>query len=301
MKKIIIILLVLIGNFYNIEAQETIVLHGKIIDESTGDGIPFSTIEIMGKGIGTVANSDAVFSIKLSKINLNDTLSFRSLGYINKKFLVNSLEPENKNQIQLKPKVYQLKEVIIETNIVSNKTVRLGTYKKKTRAGYHMNRWMQISIFMENNKNYKGIIKNVSYYILKSGNPKTPFRVRIYKRDKEKNCPGEELLKESLIVKPQKKQGWFSVDVSKYNILIPEEGYFVAMEWINAGDKYYYSKIIKENYVINYGQALGNCFDYKKPYTWFYYLGYEWRNDYKLLDNNYILNAMVTSEIKIFE
>jgi hypothetical protein len=301
MKKIIIILLVLIGNFCNIEAQETIVIHGKIIDESTGDGIPFATIEIMGKGIGTAANTEGKFDFETSKININDTLTISSLGYKQKTLTLNELLSYKDVQINLLKKVYFLPEVTISNSYTE--TLQLGNYKKSTKSGYRMSVGHQIAVFMENTENHQGIIKSVNFYIVNKSRfsinkPKTPFRVRIYKVDTLTNNPGEDLLTESIIVKP-KRSGWFTVDLSEYDLPVSIEGFFVAMEWILTDEKYYYKAKIHDHLVKGYGQELGNYFDTNIINTWTDYLGKGWRKHTK--KNGKSINALIFSEIQLYK
>jgi hypothetical protein len=128
--------------------------------------------------------------------------------------------------------------------------------------------------FIENRKKQIGWIKSVSYYIHPDGHPSTPFRTRIYDRDKNEK-PGEDLLNENIVVSA-KESGWFTIEISDYNIPFPKEGAFVMMEWINSGEEFYFVQEVsingkngqlqteKRKY---YGQSLGtvskkrrNCF-----------------------------------------
>ena len=269
-------------------------ISGLIRDSTTNQPIPYSTVEIMGKGKGTATNSSAFFSFSFTSDNINDTLLFRALGYYDKSIQMQKLQFDSTNTISLKPKIYPLQEVTVSHQSDISQTRVLGNYDKKVYSGWHMQNWMQVAVYIENDDNSSAIIDNVSFYIRKEGKPRTPFRIRIYAVDSISGNPGEELLKENLIVKP-KKSGWFTKDVSKYQINVPINGYFVAMEWINAGKKYYYFTKIRENKIRNYGQALGNqCANEDQKNTWVYTLGYGWNK------GSYGINALITSRIKYF-
>jgi hypothetical protein len=137
------------------------------------------------------------------------------------------------NTIALSTKDVLLSEVFVVPK--NYKTVKLGIRKKKPErkqiTSYYNNK---IGNFIENKAGEKGWLKTVSFYIHQTGCPKTPFRVGVYKLDNETKSPGETILNENVIVAAP-GTGWFSVDMSNYNIQFPEEGFFVVMEWINSG------------------------------------------------------------------
>ncbi len=56
-------------------------ISGTIVDEETGDPLPFATIALKNKGRGTVTNSNGEFQLKITHDCLNDTLSLSYLGF----------------------------------------------------------------------------------------------------------------------------------------------------------------------------------------------------------------------------
>ncbi len=184
------------------------------------------------------------------------------------------------------------------------KTIELGIFDKKPESKQVTNVYNnRIGNYIANKKQQIGWIKSVSFYIDAEGHPETPFRVRIYDLNKEKNCPGNDILNENLIVSA-KESGWFTIDLTNYNIQIPIEGIFVIMEWINSGDKYFYEKEMpKKNengetvkvYRKFYGQVIGSVLRQPEMITWGLTLGNDWI-PYKQYYKGYI-NAMIRTEI----
>jgi hypothetical protein len=218
--------------FYLVDAQD-FKLKGRIIDEKTKQALPYSTVEIYSLK-GTIADSEGNFSLNLkSDITNFDTIRFSHLGY--EVFSISMVDFENlrENTIALSTKDVLLSEVFVVPK--NYKTVKLGIRKKKPErkqiTSYYNNK---IGNFIENKAGEKGWLKTVSFYIHQTGCPKTPFRVGVYKLDNETKSPGETILNENVIVAAP-GTGWFSVDMSNYNIQFPEEGFFVVMEWINSG------------------------------------------------------------------
>jgi hypothetical protein len=56
-------------------------LSGKIIDQKKEDPIPYASVSIMNKPIGTISNIDGEFLLKLHPDNIQDTLIISSMGF----------------------------------------------------------------------------------------------------------------------------------------------------------------------------------------------------------------------------
>ena len=201
------------------------------------------------------------------KKNQNDTIEFYALGFKKKKMPINKLVKSENKLIKLKQVYFSIKEVKVKPK--KTKVVKLGVKNKKPW------KYQVASIFggkyghyIRNSNNMSGFIKSVSFYIAGVGHTDAPFRIRIYKHNKIKNCPGEDMLHENLIVQNKNGEGWFTVNISDYFIRFPENGMHIMMEWIYTDDKYYYTqeltKTMKDGVTKKkiqrklYGQSLGN-------------------------------------------
>jgi hypothetical protein len=282
MKRIIMSFFFLINIF--VIAQQNIVLSGQIFDETTGESIPYTTIEIFEKEIGTAANSNGIFSLQLPNDFINQTLSISALGYSKKEIQINN-EFDIKNcSIYLEPQIYTLPEFTFRD--LSGQTEQLGNIPVDKEFGGIFSGssiGKQVAVYMKTQTNYPAIIKSVSFHIEKKTRgfkrANTPFRIRIYGVDTISRGPGQDLIIEDLIVSGPKKGGWFTVDVSSYQIPVPENGFFVAMEWIYTDDKYSYTYVNKyKNNVTEtrYGQTLSMFFGNKESISWINPLGKKW-------------------------
>jgi hypothetical protein len=285
MKRIIMSFFFLINIF--VIAQQNIVLSGQIFDETTGESIPYTTIEIFEKEIGTAANSNGIFSLQLPNDFINQTLSISALGYSKKEIQINN-EFDIKNcSIYLEPQIYTLPEFTFR--YLSGQTEQLGNIPVDKEFGGIFSGssiGKQVAVYMKTQTNYPAIIKSVSFHIEKKTRgfkrANTPFRIRIYGVDTISRGPGQDLIIEDLIVSGPKKGGWFTVDVSSYQIPVPENGFFVAMEWIYTDDKYFYTYINKYNNNMKetkYGQSLHIYWWNKESISWRNPLGKKWIKD----------------------
>jgi hypothetical protein len=301
MKKQFLLICLLISAGYSF--GQSILLKGRIMDAETNEPLQFATIEIRSLLTGTIANENGVFELPIDSQNHNlDTLEFSYLGYAKSKISLADFLTSKDKIIFLKPSHVSLGEVVVMPK--KYKTVVLGITDNKPESKQISNIFnSKIGNYIANDKNKIGWIKSISYYMDAEGHPETPFRVRIYDLNKEKNCPGNDILNENLIVSAV-KSGWFTVDLTKYNLQFPLDGMFVMMEWINSGDQYFYEKEMptkndKGEMVKGvrkfYGQIIGSILRQPKMITWGLALGNDWI-PYKPFYKGYI-NAMIRAEI----
>lgn len=104
-------------------------------------------------------------------------------------------------------------------------------------------------------------------------NYKSKARIRVLSYNPKTNNPNIDIIRENLIL--TLKKGMNTIDISKYNIPMPKEGVFVAIEWLiieeNAYESVWYKNKIKHT-KISYGPILGANY-YEKPQTWLYWAG----------------------------
>lgn len=300
MRNIVLFLYILLSAGLN---AQNINISGTFKNEKTGEIIPFATIEILGKGIGCAANYKGIFTLEFPLTCSNDSVKCSSLAYATKVIALNFFNSNRSNiVIQLTPIAYTLKE--IEVFEPTSDIYKLGNYedKKKSYGGQLSKQETQIAVFMDCKKFKKFKIINASFYIAKTvGKPETPFRVRIYSVDERTGNPGNDLIPANIIIKGKRRGGWVTVDLSKYNLDAPSSGYFIAMEWINSGDEYYYQTYINiiNKVITNYGQVCSITKIIPFPNTWNYTYGYGWKKLDRKMNGEFYLNSMITSEIAI--
>ncbi len=304
-KIITVTLLIIVSSF--IGFTQDIILSGQIINTNNNQSIPFATIEIRSPldGIGVAADQTGVFELAIPERLINDTLLISSLGYNIKELPLSQLDVNQFLLITLLPKAYSLSEVKIFPKPIV--TSEFGILKRtpEMEGGLLTKELTQMAVFIENKDSLMGRIKSVSYYVKRrSGKPRTPFRVRLYDVDYGTGGPGNDLLTESLVVHPKQKGGWIEVNLLKYNLEIPENGVFVAMEWIRTKKKYEYKTIIRGNIIELYGQVLGHSIAYDKQTTWYNHYGKGWfkpeyRFESDITKRN--SNALIKLKLEVFE
>ncbi|SKC72091.1 carboxypeptidase-like regulatory domain-containing protein [Ohtaekwangia koreensis] len=113
-----IILFVLFIGFFEIHAQK-ITLSGKVIDKATGESLPFSSVVIKGKPIGTIANLSGEFDFHFPSEYRNDILVVSMLGYENFEAPVWSVINSGQKTIELNKSITMLDEVVVTDSLIA--------------------------------------------------------------------------------------------------------------------------------------------------------------------------------------
>lgn len=130
--------------FYFSFSQTKIKIEGVIYDEYENP-IPYGSIGITSKNIGTSSTLEGNFSFYISKNELSDILEISSIGYYTFKILISDYLDNVEKKIILKEKITELGEVVIETpkEIVKKalKSQKKNTVNDKHKLGMLYRRW----------------------------------------------------------------------------------------------------------------------------------------------------------------
>lgn len=113
--------LIITGSNHNSEADtpekskhlSTIIISGKLVNQESKEQIPYASISLFGKTLGTISNVDGEFALKIPPEYLKDTVVISCMGYARKSFLLDTLK-KGRLHITLEPIKIQLREVKVE-------------------------------------------------------------------------------------------------------------------------------------------------------------------------------------------
>jgi len=140
-------------------------IRGRVLDKTDKQPLPYTSIYLNGKSIGTVSNEEGSFLLKLSSDYIRDTLNISCIGYKNISAPVSSLINTNKDYL-LRTDVVSIQEVVIRklspvlllqsatnkitTNYPRKPAVLTSFYRETVKKG---NRYMMVSeAILENYK-----------------------------------------------------------------------------------------------------------------------------------------------------
>ncbi len=208
--------------------------NGIVLDSLSGKPVPGATISIPLKNLFYPANNNGVFTISNSNTKSTDSLYISCVGYRTKKITVRNLL--SKKEIYLSLNAINLSEVIIGSSTVA----KIGSKSKSGNVNYAYGPGTEEAVFMEESVHKRGIIQSVGFYLGKGplfskgvGDVTAPFRIKLYKVDTA-GMPGAQLIDDIIVVRANKNNHWFDVNLYQYQIENPDDGFFVAFVMLDA-------------------------------------------------------------------
>ena len=274
-------------------------IKGVIVDKDTKEPLPFSSIGLKNEQIGALSNEHGQFIVPAPTKNTNDSLIVVALGYARRAVLVKRGVAVPSLTIEVPKRAVELSNVVVKAGKIKN----LGLGARAANPGEGMIQGLpgsQYAFFVKNDKNKRlGTVRTVSFYIGENGFPREPFRVRLYRADGNYNAPNTDLLTENVVVSAPQGGQWYTVDLTPYNIIAPEEGFFVAMEWVVSGDKFFATNFMDD--YTPYGQIMRPTFEFKESRTWNYSMGKGWSLITAANSQGLRYNAMIKAEVDMIK
>ena len=279
--------------------SQQVQIKGTIVDKDTKEPLPFTSIGLKNEQIGALSNEHGQFMVPAPTKNAEDSLVIVALGYARRAVLVKQGVAVPNLTIEVPKRAVELSNVTVKAGKIKN----LGLGARSNDPGEGMIQGLpgsQYAFFVKNDKQKRlGNVRTVSFYIGENGFPREPFRVRIYKADGNYNSPNTDLLTENVVVSASRGGEWYTIDLTSYNIPAPTEGFFVAMEWIVGGDKFYSTNFM-DNYT-PYGQIMRPTFEFKESRTWNYSIGKGWSLITAANSQGLRYNAMIKAEVDMIK
>src|SRR6476646_2193186 len=299
MSKHLLLLALFIAAFTTSGWAQQAQLKGVIVDKDTKEPLPFSSIGLKNEQIGALSNEHGQFVVPAPTQNTADSLVVVALGYGRRAVLVKRGVAVASLTIELPKRAVALGNVTVKAGKIKN----LGLGSRSDDPGEGMIQGLpgsQYAFFVKNEKKKRlGNVRTVSFYIGENGFPREPFRVRIYKADGNYNAPNTDLLTENVVVSAPQGGQWYTVDLTPYNIIAPEEGFFVAMEWVVSGDKFFATNFMDD--YTPYGQIMRPTFEFKESRTWNYSIGKGWSLITASNSQGLRYNAMIRAEVDMIK
>ena len=216
-------------------------------DSITNLPVKYANIWIQNQEVGTTADVDGTFKLEASN---NSKIVVSVLGYQTKTV---TLKPQM--VVLLNPITYQLNEISLKAKKNKNQ-IEIGKFKKSGIFWYFSSNkpigyakfFRQDSIIAKH-----PFVKQITFYTSsRINNALLKLRFLGVKANGE---PAEDINEDIITFSVKKGKRLNKIDVSDYNISIPKEGIFVALEWMIIEQNKYtfqYFKVAEKNKKIYY-------------------------------------------------
>jgi hypothetical protein len=194
--------------------SQKLILEGKLLNaKNNSEPVPFASIALQGKNIGTVSNEDGVFRLVVDNIMPQDTLMITHVSYDMKKVALNSI-PGKVIQLQLEPREIVLNEIIIPAVPVTQLLEQaIAASKKRIKVPVLFNTYYRE--FVKQNDHYDKFADGQLFYYLegKPGKINTTVKVTGSRAEELKHDTEEEVdLETTSILDVQDAFSFYEVD-----------------------------------------------------------------------------------------
>ncbi|MDR3286649.1 MAG: carboxypeptidase-like regulatory domain-containing protein [Prevotellaceae bacterium] len=201
-----------------------------VADSTTREPVEYASIIFVGTDGGAYTN-DKGFFYKPQNVK---QIEVSGIGYYSKKVALN----KDIDTIFLSPQVYELSEAKVLPANKKRKSVELGYAQKNSirGVGYCSGDEIAVYIPLDNEENSYRLIKQVIFNIARNFkldklDNTSVFKVNFYKITGNKEI-GELINTENIVFTSDILKSKPKLDVSKYNVYMPEDGIFVAIEFV---------------------------------------------------------------------
>ena len=188
MKKLYLIYVLLAPYFATSQSVK-----GKVIDLNTQQGVAYVNIGVVGKGVGTVSDSEGNFELSLDATYNQDTLMMSIIGYesLTMKVLEAKKQCQPVGTFLLKKANYTLREVNINATELTRKIVGIDDPKDGISIGFEgKGMGMEMGTLIKNKKTC--ILQKVTFYVSACKSDSIFFRLNIY--DEKDGAPNNSIL-----------------------------------------------------------------------------------------------------------
>lgn len=207
---------------------------GIILDRNTKEPIPYVNVWVEGAENGTTANGKGAFALD---IDGGEVLVFSAVGFETTAVATDTLG----KTILLAPAQINLDEVVIKPSSYSLEKV-VGAFKKSKIDSWRVSRKTPgtIARYFE----YRNAYADTPFLsklrmVTKSHVKNARFMVKLYRPD-ETGAPGEYLHDQHIYGYANKRKQYTEIDLSDLNIVFPESGLFVSVEWLMIEENEYH-------------------------------------------------------------
>lgn len=215
--------------FLNGKAQQQ--FKGKVQDRERQAGIPFVSIGVPGKPIGTVSDEEGYFLLSVSEYKPGDSVRFMAVGYKALSIALSELKANEVHTITLEASAVELEEVVVRPGKLKYKKLGVTSYSKNNCTGFADvgNNWKGSEAAVLFRTDREVALEYFAFYVIQNKYPDSlSFRLKFYKKTGN-NYVGAMIENKAVIFKIGTAKGEVKIPLKEYNIRLKED-FFVSLE-----------------------------------------------------------------------
>jgi hypothetical protein len=204
---------------------------GKVQDSETQSGIPFVSIGVPGKAIGTVSDEAGYFLLSINEYSEKDSLTFMAMGYKPTHIALTELKANEVHTIALQGSAVDLEEVVVKPGKLKYKRLGVTSYSKNNCTGFADvgNNWKGSEAAVLFRTEREITLEYFAFYIIQNKYPDSlSFRLKFYKKTGN-NHVGQMIANKAVVFKIGTAKGEVKIPLNNFNIRFKED-FFVSLE-----------------------------------------------------------------------
>ncbi len=286
-----------------LSAQE-VLFEGYIYDKKTKEPIPYANLSFLNTLKGTSTDEDGHFYLDVPSSFLEKQLHISSLGFNDTIVVAKTIYTAKK--FEMVEESFELDEVVVTQNLGNFEVMNpVSSYNITSGFSSSSTPWV-LALYFPNIGAQKKKVDKVTIFFQKNKNFKrqtSKFRLRIYDVDVKTKKPNKDILRKSIVLESDVDKDFVSIDLSAFNMKVPESGIYIGVEWLFVPYNWYTNtfkhqltnkKVVEDRFAPTFGGIYNKNQNFK---VMVYGMG-EW-TDFQVKSKDYSKNLVPAISLKV--
>jgi hypothetical protein len=224
------LIFLLVSSLHSVVAQG-LLLTGHLQDQRTHLPIPFVSLGITGKNVGTVADEKGHFSLRIPATLAHDSLTFSAIGYQTQAFPLVQLATMPPHTFFLREKATALHEVVVRARAAKLRRIGTTTHnpflwgniqQRETRDIVEFAKFIPLA-------NAPSELRQAHIFLRRPTVDTVTFRLNFYRAGADR--PAERLVERTILVRTTIHNGWLTIDLTPYSLTLQTD-FYLSFEFL---------------------------------------------------------------------
>ncbi len=227
------VLLFLIVTACSPAVAQGLLLTGHIQDQRTHRPISFVSLGIKGKNVGTVADENGHFSLRISDSLASDSLTFSAIGYRTQAIAIAHLTATRPQTFLLVEKATALQEVVVRARAAKLRRIGTTTHNPFLWGNIQQKQTHDIVEFAKFIPlgNTPSEVRQAHIFLRRPTVDTVTFRLNFYRAGPDR--PAERLVERTILVRTAIHDGWLTIDLAPYMLTLQTD-FYLSFEFLPA-------------------------------------------------------------------
>lgn len=208
-----------------------LLLTGQLQDQRTHLPLPFVSLGVKGKNVGTVADEKGHFSLRIPANLASDSLTFSAIGYQTQAFAIAQLATAPPQTFLLLEKSKVLQEVEVRARAAKMRRIGTTTHNPLLWGNVQQKETHDIVEFAKfiPLANIPSELRQAHIFLRRPTVDTVTFRLNFYRAGPDR--PAERLVERSILVRTAIHNGWLTIDLAPYALTLQTD-FYLSFEFL---------------------------------------------------------------------